>query len=69
MHTYACGYIEKPLEAKETTNNKLNSMHIWRRHRDLNPGHIGGRGVISPLDGWKRLHKSRADNIQNRELS
>ena len=44
-------------------------MHIWRRHRDLNPGHIGGRGVISPLRGKRRLHKSRADNIQNRELS
>ena len=26
-----------------------NSTHIWRRRRDLNPGHIGGRRVLSPL--------------------
>ena len=25
------------------------STHIWRRRRDLNPGHIGGRRVLSPL--------------------
>ena len=68
MHNYARGCIEKPLEAKERTNNKRKSL-IWRRRRDLNPGHIGERGVISSLHGKRRLHKSRADNIQNRELS
>ena len=26
-----------------------NSTHIWRRRQDLNPGHIGGRRVLSPL--------------------
>ena len=26
-----------------------NSTHIWRRRRDLNPGHIGGRRVLSTL--------------------
>ena len=26
-----------------------NSTHIWRRRRDLSPGHIGGRRVLSPL--------------------
>ena len=42
MHTYARGCIEKPLEAKERTNNKLNSQmastpgfgpgsHWWER--------------------------------------
>ena len=31
---------------KEPTTN---STHIWRRRRDLNPGHIGGRRVLSPL--------------------
>ena len=36
---------EKPLEARERTNNKLN--HIWRRREDSNPGHIGGRRVLS----------------------
>ena len=64
MHNYARGCIEKPLEAKERPIT--NVTHIWRRRRDLNPGHIGGRGVISPLRGKRRLHKSRAENIQNR---
>ena len=26
-----------------------NSTQIWRRRRDLNPGHIAGRWVLSPL--------------------
>ena len=38
---------EKPLGASERTNNKLN--HKWRGRRGLNPGHIGGRQVLSPL--------------------
>ena len=67
MHTYARGCIEKPVREKERTNNNL--THKWRRHRDLDPDHIGGRGVISPLRGKRKLHKSRAENIQNRELS
>ena len=25
------------------------STHTWRRRQDLNPGHIGGRRVLSPL--------------------
>ena len=33
-------------QGRELTTN---STHIWRRHRDLNPGHIGGRRVLSPL--------------------
>ena len=49
---------EKPLGARERTNNKgwwapdnkpRSSTHIWRRRRDLNPGHIAGRRVLSPL--------------------
>ena len=36
---------EKPLGARTTTN----STHIWRRDRESNPGHIGGRRVLSPL--------------------
>ena len=39
---------EKPLGAKERIDNKLN-RHIWRRRRDLNPGHIAGRRVLSLL--------------------
>ena len=36
-------YLE---ERREPTTN---STHIWRRRRDLKPGHIGGRQVLSPL--------------------
>ena len=41
-------YLEKNLseQGREPTTN---STHIWRRRRDLNPGHIGGRQVLSPL--------------------
>ena len=41
-------YPEKNLseQGREPTSN---STHIWSRHRDLNPGHIGGRRVLSPL--------------------
>ena len=34
---------KNPLEQQERTNNKLNP------HRDLNPGDIDGRQVLSPL--------------------
>ena len=33
-------------QGREPTTN---STHIWRRRRDLNPGHIGGRRALSPL--------------------
>ena len=41
-------YPEKNLseQGREPTTN---SAHIWRRRRDLNPGHIGGTRVLSPL--------------------
>ena len=41
-------YPEKNLseQGREPTTN---STHIWRRYRDLNPGHIGGRRALSPL--------------------
>ena len=41
-------YPEKNLleQRREPTTN---STHIWRQHRDLNPGHTGGRQVLSPL--------------------
>ena len=38
---------EKPLGAKGKTNNKLNPHMARRQH--LNPGHIDGRRVLSPL--------------------
>ena len=33
-------------QGREPTSN---STHVWRCCRDLNPGHIGGRRVLSPL--------------------
>ena len=33
------------ISGRRTTN----AAHIWRRRRDLNPGHIGGRRALSPL--------------------
>ena len=41
-------YLEKNLseQGKEPTTD---SAHIWRRRRDMNPGHIGERRVLSPL--------------------
>ena len=41
-------YPEKNLseQGREPTTN---STHILRRRLDLNPGHIGGRRVLSPL--------------------
>ena len=41
-------YPEKNLleQRREPTTN---STHIWRRHQELNPGHIDGRRVLSPL--------------------
>ena len=32
-------------DEKPTTN----STHVWRRDRESNPGHIGGKRVLSPL--------------------
>ena len=48
-------YPEKNLseQGREPTTN---STHIWRRRRDLSPGHIGGRRVPSPLN---HPHSSR----------
>jgi len=37
------------------------STHIWRRRRDLNPGHIGGRRVLSPLTSLKRMRIAQAE--------
>ena len=38
---------KKPSEQRwELTTN---STHIWRRDRESNPGHIGGRRALSPL--------------------
>ena len=50
-------YPEKNLsdQGREPTTN---STHIWLRRWDLNPGHIGGRRVQSPM----RLSRSPTNN-------
>ena len=55
---------KKPFRARKKTNN--NSTHIWRRSRQSNPGHTGGRRVlfnstyIASLKGvaWVRVPRS-----------
>ena len=41
-------YPEKNL-SEQGREPKTNSTHIWGRCQDLNPDHIGGRRVLSPL--------------------
>ena len=41
-------YPEKNL-SEQRREPTTNSTHIWRRFRESNPGHIGGRRVLSPL--------------------
>ena len=50
---------EKPLGARERTNKKLQT-NIWCQHWDLNPGHIDGKRVLSPLH-----HPCAHNNVQN----
>ena len=33
----------------EQSREPTNSAHIWRRVRESNPGHVGGRRALSPL--------------------
>ena len=40
-------YPEKNL-SEQRREPTTNSTHIWRRRRDLNPRHIGGRRALSP---------------------
>ena len=40
-------YPEKNLS--EQSREPTNSAYIWRQVRESNPGHIGGRRVLSPL--------------------
>ena len=41
-------YPEKNL-SEQRREPTTNSTHIWRRCRDLSPGHIGERRALSPL--------------------
>ena len=45
------GKLEYPRKTSwsKGENQQTNSNHIWCRHWDLNPGHIGGRQVLSPV--------------------
>ena len=48
-------YTEKNLSEKgrEPTTT---SAYVWCRRRDLNPGHFGGRRVLSPLRKVKKIY-------------
>ena len=37
-------HVEKPVRARERTNNKLNPHTIWHRRQESNPGHLGALG-------------------------
>ena len=50
---------KKPLGAGERTNKKLQT-NIWYQFWDLNPGHIAGKRVLSPLH-----HPCAHNNVQN----
>ena len=41
-------YPEKNL-SEQGGEPTTNSTHIWRRHRELNPGYTGGRRALLPL--------------------
>ena len=41
-------YPEKNL-SEQRRDQTTNLTHIWRRRRDMNPGHIDGRRVLSTL--------------------
>ena len=47
-----------------------NSIHIWHRVRKSNPGHIGGRQVLSPLGQpchHRRMYRTNVqENVQER---
>ena len=55
-------YPEKNL-SEQSREPTTNSTHIWRRVRESNPGHIGGRRALSPLrqlcspKNWKKKVK------------
>ena len=50
-------YPEKNL-SEQKTETTTDPTQIWRRRRELNSGHIGGRGAFSPL-GHPLLPKHR----------
>ena len=41
-------YPDKNL-LEQWRESTTNSTHVWLQRRDMNPSHIGGRGVFSPL--------------------
>ena len=52
------GVLEKPLGAKERTNNKLNLHNYGRWRQNLNPGHIGGWRVFSLMHPCSSFFKN-----------
>ena len=42
-------YPEKNIRGKGENQQQTQLTYAWRQRQDLNPGHIGGRRVPSPL--------------------
>ena len=55
-------YPEKNL-SEQRREPTIDSTHIWRRRRDLNPGLNDGRRVLSPLRyHWLPIYQERSEN-------
>ena len=56
----------------EQSREPTNSAHIWRRVRESNPGHIGGRRALSPLHHYTNYTNPTLlppnDGIRNKEM-
>ena len=52
------------VQSREPTN----SIHIWHRVRKSNPGHIGGRQVLSPI-GQPCHHANKTMRTNNEKVS
>ena len=66
-------YPEKNL-SEQSREPTTNSTHIWRPVRESNPGHIGGRRVLSPLrqpcsPRWDQRRLDTARKVSRGQLS
>ena len=57
----------------EQSREPTNSGHIWRRVRESNPGHIGGRRALSPLrqpcsPNYKIVRMQQATPVANSRM-
>ena len=55
-------YAEKNL-SEQRRESTTNSTHMWRLRQELNPGHNGGRRVLSPLHNPMLSSEKRSRHI------